>query len=115
MYYYRVCFPEEVNPKWEDLPLPGGQNKFTGFWTPHLSCTVKIYKDRINYANFEYGCNTYSRIYRIEKEKAVVTEAEKKNKSGHKEDYDRDEVLVIRLLEDPEDVTEEIVKQERIF
>lgn len=106
MYYYRVCFPEDTNPKWEDLPLPGGQNKLTGFWTPHIDCAKRILHDREEYAAFEYGSGTYSRIYRIRKEGVIVAKVRPENKSGHKDKYDKDEVLVIKLLKDPEDITE---------
>ena len=65
MYYYRVCFPEDTNPKWEDLPLPGGNNSLIGFWTPHYSCAVKIYRARVDYT-FSTGSGIFQ-DHQIEK------------------------------------------------
>lgn len=115
MYYYRVCFPEDTNPKWEDLPLPGGNNSLIGFWTPHYSCAVKIYQARVDYAAFEYGSGTYSRIYKIEKNKVEKKEILKEKKSGHKDEFDRGEVYVSGLNEIPEDITEKVIQKEKIY
>lgn len=86
----------------------------TGFWISHLECAIKIYTDRFNSCAAYYGGGTYSRIYRIKKSAVITTEIEKEKKNGHNDDYDRDEVFVIQLLEEPEDITE-VLRQKRMI
>lgn len=111
MYLYRVCFPPRVPTAWEDIPLPGGENKFTGFWTPHASCARAIYLERARYAELTFGGGTYAKIWRVRVADVEIATATPAAKSGHAERFDKDEVLVVRLRSEPEDVTSEIIKK----
>lgn len=104
MYLYRVCFPSHISPRWEDLPLPGGSNTMTGYWTPHLDCAAAIYRSRADWCEAYLGGGTYARVYRIPVELAVL--GSPAHKTGHYDGFDRDEVFVARLIGEPEDVTD---------
>ncbi len=109
MYLYRVCFPADVEPKWEDLPLPGGQNTLTGFWTPHVECAVAIFQARVDGCAHEFGGWTYARIFQIPANQVV--QGPPARKTGHSDEFDRDEVFVVRLLGEPEDITDFICEK----
>ena len=104
MYLYRVCFPQNIEPKWEDLPLPGGNNTLTGYWTSHLECAKNIYQARIDRCAADFGSGTYARIFRIPAEQAIFGAPARK--TGHNDGFDRDEVLITQLIGEPEDVTD---------
>lgn len=82
-----------------------GQNTFSGFWSPHIDAVISIYNARVDYAAFEYGGGTYSRIYRIKKDNTITKKIDRNKKNGHKDNFDRDEVFVSDLLDIPEDIT----------
>ncbi len=102
MYLYRVCLPPEVNPAWEDLPMPGGNNTFTGFWTPHIQCAKDILSARKRACIVEFGAGTYAQLYRIRRDEVVIGNVPEGAKTGHDDDYDKDEVFVTKVLSNPE-------------